>query len=257
MRGARAVVAVVAGACVVACSSASSDDTGAARRNGIDGPVVTYGTKYEGGEFHLGPVDWDESSSHNACAPAEGYPSVVRDAEGDGPLLAGLPSDLADVAQYCDACVYVKTSRGREAILRVVTYGETSHNSVDVSPAAFEVLDGDVESRRTMTWQLAKCPERGKVLYHFQTGSSEYWTSLWVREARVPITKVEVKSANHAAYVALVRGDDGTLTDGAGFGKGPFSIRVTALDGQQVVDTFDFPNGGLAGAILTGTGNLQ
>ena len=49
-----------------------------------------------------------------------------------------------------------------------------------------------------MTWQFAGVPgDRRVINYEFQTGSSEYWTSLWVRNARVPLTMVEVKSPNH------------------------------------------------------------
>jgi expansin (peptidoglycan-binding protein) len=107
-----------------------------------------------------------------------------------------------------------------------------------------------------MTWQLTECPDTGPILYEVQTGSSEYWTSLWVRNARLPLTSVEVQSPNHAAYVALTRGSDGTLTDAAGFGKGTFSIRLTAVGGAPIVDTFSWPSAGIAGQMLTGHGNF-
>jgi expansin (peptidoglycan-binding protein) len=94
-------------------------------------------------------------------------------------------------------------------------------------------------------------------MYEFQTGSNEWWTSFWLRNARAPLTKVEVKSVNHGSYVALQRGSDGTLTDGGGFGKGAFTIRATGVDGQQVEDTFDWPAAGIAGAMLTGKGNFK
>ena len=41
-----------------------------------------------------------------------------------------------------------------------------------------------------MTWQFAKCNDTGPMHYEFQTGSNPYWTSLWVRNARVPLTDV-------------------------------------------------------------------
>ena len=95
------------------------------------------------------------------------------------------------------------------------------------------------------------------MFYEVQTGSNEWWTSLWVRNARVPLAKVEVQSQNHASFVELTRGGDGTLTDASGFGAGQFSIRSTGVDGQVVVDTFEWPSGGIAGAFLTGQGNFQ
>ncbi len=228
---------------VLACSSPDRDD-----------PVVTLGQTYEGGEFHLGPVDWEETKFHNACAPAEKYPPAVRAVEGS--LLAGLWRGFPDVARYCDACIQVTTARGRSALLRVVTYGETTRNSIDVSPEAYELLNAG-EYPRTMTWHFAKCPDSGTVIYQFQTASSEYWTSLWVRQGRLPIDRVEVKSKNHPEYVALVRGSDGTLTDPDGSGNGPFPIQTTAIDGQSIVDTFEWPSAGIAGQLLEGSSNLR
>jgi expansin (peptidoglycan-binding protein) len=246
-----AVLAIIA-----ACSSSesSSGGGGPGGGGGDPGPLVTYGKKYEGGVFHLGPVDWDETQWHNACAPGTKYAPAIRAAEGN--LLAGLWRGIPDVAGYCDACIHVTTAKGKTALLRVVTYGDTSDNSIDVSPEAYALLNSD-EHPRSMTWQFAKCPDTGKIMYEFQTGSSEWWTSLWVRNARVPLTKVEVQSKNQAAFTALARAGDGTLTLASGFGKGPFTIRLTGMDGQTVTDTFEWPAAGVAGQTLSGQGNFK
>jgi expansin (peptidoglycan-binding protein) len=174
----------------------------------------------------------------------------------EGTLLAGLWNGIPNVAGYCDACIEVTTDKGKSALLRVVTYGDTTTNSIDTSPDAYALLNSG-EYPRGMTWQLARCPDTGPMLYEFQTGSNQWWTSLWVRNARVPLAKVEVQSPNHASWTELARGSDGTLTDGGGFGQGAFSIRSTGVDGQVVVEAFDWPAGGIAGAFLTGKGNFQ
>jgi expansin len=251
------VVALAALGVLAACGSSTETPDGttstATPTSGTvqtpDGPLVTYGETYAGGEFHLGPVDYEETQWHNACAAGTKYAPAIRRSEGV--LLAGLWDGIPDVAQYCDACIHVTTAKGKSALLRVVTYGETTKNSIDVSPEAYALLDSG-ESPRTMTWQLAKCPDAGALVYEFQTGANEWWTSLWVRNGRVPITKVEVKSANHADFAPLERGGDGTLTDASGFGKGPFTLRLTGLDGQVVTESFEWPSDGIAGATLTG-----
>lgn len=221
---------------------------------GEDGPPATFDTVYEGGEFHLGPVDYEETHFHNACAPSTKYSAQVRQAEGN--MLAGLDASLPNVGGYCDACILVTTAKGKTALLRVVTHGGTTKNSIDVSQNAFDILDSG-EYPRTMTWQFAKCAESGSVIYEFQTAANPDWTSLWVRNARVPLKKVEVKSVKHGTFTALERGNDGTLTDNAGFGQGQFTIKLTGIDGSEYSDTFDWPSGGIGGKTLTGKGNFE
>ena len=234
-------------------NSSAGGSGGTGNEGSSSSGVTTYGTLYQGGQFHLGPVDYEETHFHNACAPGSKYASNIRALEGN--LLTGLWNGIPNTAELWDACIYVQTARGKSAILRVVTFGDTSQNSIDTSPEAFALLDSG-EYPRSMTWQLAKCPDTGKVVYEFQTGSSQWWTSLWVRNARLPITKVEVQSPNHD-YVSLRRESDGTLNDDGGFGAGHFSIRLTAIDGQQIVDEFDWPASGIAGQMLTGAGNFK
>jgi expansin (peptidoglycan-binding protein) len=134
----------------------------------------------------------------------------------------------------------VKTATNKSIVLRVVTYGvENEPGDIDVSPSAYAALNTE-EYPRTMTWEFAHCPDTGGVIYEFQTEANAWWTSLWVRNAALPLTKVEVKSTNHPEFYALRRETDGTLNDDGGFGEGPFTIRLTAMDGQTIAH--DFPS---------------
>jgi expansin len=235
-------------------SSGTSDGGSSVVVSTDDAGLVTYGQAYTAGVYNLGPVDYTESQWHNACAPTTKYDSRVQAVEGT--LLAGLWNGIPNTEDYCDSCIWVVTGKGKSALLRVVTYGDTSTDSIDTSTQAYSLLN-EMENPRTMTWQFAKCPDTGPMMYEFQTGSNAYWTSLWVRNARVPLAKVEVESANHTSWIALQRGNgDGTLTDASGFGTGTFTIRSTGVDGQQVTDTFDWPAAGIAGAFLTGKENF-
>lgn len=240
-------------------STPATDDSGTLILTANDasastGGNVTYGELFTGGQFHLGPVDYEETVWKNACAPGTKYAQSIRQEEGQ--LLAGLWDGIPNVAGYCDACIRMTTDKGKTALLRVVTYGATTKNSVDVSPAAYKILNSG-EYPRMMTWQFAKCDDTGKIHYEFKPGSHEYWTSFWIRNARVPLAKVEVKSPNHASFFPLKRSTDGTLTDDKGFGKGPFTLRLTGVDGSVVTDTFDWPSGGVANKTLDGAGNFQ
>jgi expansin (peptidoglycan-binding protein) len=203
---------------------------------------------FSGGEFHLGPVDWAESEWTNSCSP---YPEAIQELEGD--FLAGLELTHNGDGQLCDACVELVAETGKSIVARVITTGVTTPNSIDLSPEAFAALDSG-EYPRAMTWQVVKCPDTGNLHYQFQTEANVWWTSLWVRNARVPIEKIEVQSANHDDWFALTRGSDGTYTDNSGFGDGPFTLRVTGIDGQTVEDSFDSFS---PGDLVESSGNFE
>mgnify|MGYP001580218995 CR=1 FL=1 len=226
-------LAVVIGGVLAACSY----DTG------NEPPTHTsqnqYGDEHTG-QYHLGPVDFAETEWHNACAPGGGYREGLRGMTGlGGEYLAGVSNAFTDGGAVCDACILIETAEGRSIVARVVTYGATNEpGDIDVSPSVYAELNQD-EWPRTMTWQFADCPDTGTLRYEFQTGANVWWTSFWVRNPRVPVVRVEVRSTNHAEWFELRRAGDGTLNDDGGFGEGPFTLRLTGMDDQVVEDTFD------------------
>jgi hypothetical protein len=204
-----------------------------------DGGLAFLGPEHAG-EYHLGPVEWT-GSYHNACSP---YPASVQALEGG--LLAGVSNTLAGDGSYCDACIRVETGLGRSAVLRVVTYGDTSApGNIDVSQAAYTQLHRG-EYPRAMRWRLVTCPTREPLYLQFQTGANEWWTSLWVRNPRVAVARVEVRSAHHASWFARRRETDGTFNDDHGFGAGAFTLRVVGVNGAAVeVAAAGFQPGGI------------
>jgi expansin (peptidoglycan-binding protein) len=201
------------------------------------------------GQYNLGPVAFT-GSFWNSCAP------YTAELESDvGSLLAGLAIAYNGDGSLCDTCILVETAKGKSVTARVITTGDThTVNDIDLSQAAYDAINSG-EYPRSMTWQLVKCPDgAGPLRYQFQTQANADWTSLWVRNGRLPIRNVEVESPHHPSFAALTRGRDGTLTDASGFGGGPFTIRVSAEGGQVITDTFPAIT---PGAVLTGASQFQ
>lgn len=206
------------------------------------GPPTTSGETFgptHAGSYHLSPVDWAQTAWSNSCAP---YPPAVQALEGQ--YLAGVDNSLNGDGSLCDACALVTTRLGRSVLVRIITTGvSNAPGDMDLSPeanAAIYELDpqGTSANPRPMTWQLAKCPPTGKIALQYQTGANPWWTSFWVRNARLPLAKVEVQGAHHAAFVSLRRETDGTWNDDQGFGEGAFTLRLTSTSGAVLTQTF-------------------
>ncbi len=240
-----AVFASIPLALVVAACGASADESDTASTAHVAAAIG----ETHAGDYHLGPVAFS-GADWNSCAP---YTPELEKSAGD--LLAGVALGFNGDGSLCDACILITTAKGKSVTARLVTTGEMrGPNDVDLSQKAFDAIHQG-EYPRSMTWQLVKCPATSeKVRYQFQKDANPYWTSLWVRSGRLPIRTVEVKSANHPQFVSLRRGDDGTLTDDAGFGEGPFTLRVTAYDGQVITDTFEAFS---PGAVLTSKSQFE
>jgi len=203
-------------------------------------------------------------STSTGKAGSKGTPTVTGDVVGDkelqasvglgGEFIAGVSNAFNDGGGVCDACILIETGMGKSIVARVVTYGvEHADGDIDVSPSVFAAINVS-ENPRSQTWHFARCPEEGNMQYEFQTGSNPYWTSLWVRNPRMPLAKAEVKTATGKDFVALTRAGDGTLTDASGFGGGAFTLRLTSMDGQVVTE--DQP-GFKAGALVKSTQQFQ
>ncbi len=205
-------------------------------------PPVTSGEAFGAehvGSYHLGPVDWEGTQWNNSCSP---YPRAVQVLEGQ--YLAGVDNSLNDNGQLCDACALVTTRLGKSVLVRIVTTGSSNApGDMDLSPEAWQAIHeedpmGTSANPRPMTWQLAKCAPGSRIHLQYQTQANTDWTSLWVRNARLPLERVRVKSSRHASLTALRRESDGTWNDDSGFGSGAFTLELTSTSGATLTQEF-------------------
>jgi expansin (peptidoglycan-binding protein) len=239
---------------LAACgSSSSTPGDGGITSDGSNAGGHSFGDPHSG-NFWLGPVDYTETQFHNACAPSNKYPAGIRQLYGN--YIMGLANQVqlggltASQGQLCDVCAEL-TANGHTLVAHVVTYGqETGPNDIDVSPEIDTALGS--ATGRTLTWRFVSCPTTAPVRYTFdgRQWSNTYFFRVWVRNARVPVAKVEYRIGT-AAWAAAAWQNDGAFQASSQDFSGGFQLRVTSIDGQILEDaipglgTFD-PDVGIA-----------
>lgn len=218
-----------------------------------DGSSQYFGDPHSG-NFWIGPVDFAETEWSNACAPSVKYPAGIQQLYGN--YIMGLSNEMvlqglsAGSGQLCDVCAEL-TAHGQTLVAHVVTYGdETGPNDIDVSPEIDKALNGATD--RKLTWRFVSCPTTAPIYYTFdgREWSNTWFFRVWIRNARVPVAKVEFRIGTKAWAAADWQSDGAWQASSQDFSAG-FSLRVTSLDGQTVEDsipglnTFD-PNVGIA-----------
>jgi hypothetical protein len=200
----------------------------------------TFGDSHSG-NFWLGPVDFAGTEWPNGCAPSDGpYPKAIQGLYGD--YLMGVANEVklgslaAKHGQLCDTCAEL-SANGVTLIAHVITYGEeTGPNDIDVSPEARDALHGS--TNYTCTWRFVTCPTKNAIVYTFdgRDWSNVWYFRVWVRNARVPVAKLEYKLGSKAWAVAEWQNDGAWQAANADFSQG-FSLRVTSIEGATIEDT--------------------
>ncbi len=142
---------------------------------------------------------------------------------------------MAASGELCDACVEL-AANGKTVVARAITYGqETGPNDIDVSPEIDAALDAS--AGRNVTWRFVTCPVSDPIHYTFdgREWDNVYFFRVWVRNSRVPITKVEYR-LGAGSWAAADGQSDGAFEASSADFSGGFSLRVTSLDGQTLED---------------------
>ena len=223
--------------------SPGGSDAGPALDSSVPVVVSDGGTRYFGdphsGNFWIGPVDYAETVFHNACAPSVKYPVAIQQLYGN--YIMGLSNQAqlqtltAGNGQLCDVCAEL-TANGQTLIAHVVTYGdETGPWDIDVSTQVDSALNGT--ANRRITWQFIACPTTAPITYTFdgRQWSNTWFFRVWVRNARVPVAKVEYKLGANAWSTVDWQSDGAWQASSADF-SGGFSLRVTSIDNQTIED---------------------
>ena len=177
-------------------------------------------------------------------APESGV-ATYYDATGEGACsFDATPNDL-DVAAIdmpewsgsapCGECAAVTGPNGSVTVRIVDLCPGCEKGHLDLSMSAFAKIADVAAGRVPVSWQVVPCAVAGNVEYRYKEGSSQYWTAIQVRNHRLPIASLEVQLGG--AWQPVTRSDYNYFVDAAGVGTtGALTVRITATDGQQLVD---------------------
>lgn len=180
-----------------------------------------------------------------ADVPGESGQATYYDADGTGNcsfdassdfLVAAMNASDYGTADWCGGCVDVTGPDGHVVVRIVDKCPGCAAGDLDLSETAFGMIAPLSAGRVDITWQEVACPVDGPVSYHFQDGSSQFYTAVQVRDHKYPLVKLEVVDAGGAA-TEISRVDYNYFVATDGLGTGPYTFRVTDDRGQTIEDS--------------------
>ena len=139
----------------------------------------------------------------------------------------------------CGECVAVTGPKGNVTVRIVDRCPECEAGHLDLSQSAFAKIADVSAGNVPISWQVVECNVSGPVSYHYKDGTSQYWTAIQVRNSRLPVTSLEIQS--NGAFSPVGRESYNYFVDASGAGSGSVTVRITSIDGQQLVDTLTPP----------------
>jgi expansin len=212
--------------------AACSDSAGQGDGDGDDGG--TGGSTGSGASACADVATFEGEGTYYA---ATGDGACSFGVSADNPLLVGaMNAPDYDNSNVCGACAHIQGPDGEVTVRIVDLCPECAHGDIDLSPAAFEKLAPLEKGRIPISWQFVPCAVSGSIVYHFKEGSNQWWTAVQVRNHRFGIAKFEWKS-DDGVWHDVPRVDYNYFVDAGGMGPGPYTFRVTDVEGGVVEDS--------------------
>ena len=166
---------------------------------------------------------------------ADGTGNCSFDASPNDLMVAAMNAPDYNNAQWCGACLAVTGPMGNSITVRVVDQCPgCSHGDLDLSETAFDMLSPMSAGRIKISWQEVPCDVTGPIAYNFQSGASQFYAAIQIRNSRYPIAMIEALQGS--AYTALAKQSYNYYVASGGLGKGPYDLRVTDERGQVIED---------------------
>jgi len=178
------------------------------------------GQTYSGdGTYYLG------DGSGNCSYPA-----------GGSVLYAAMNETDYENSLNCGAYIQATGPKGTTTVKVADRCPECAPGDIDFSPEAFDQIANRADGRVPITWHLVSAPAGiGNLQFVVKDGSNPWWVAFQVRQHANIVTTLEVQVSG--SWQALERQQYNYFLASSGLGAGPFTIRVTDIYGQQLVQS--------------------
>ena len=165
---------------------------------------------------------------------ADGTGNCSFDAGSDFMVAAMNAADYGH-AVWCGACLAVTGPMGNSITVRVVDQCPgCSHGDLDLSETAFGMLSPLAAGRIAISWHEVPCDVTGPIAYNFQTGASQFYAAIQIRNSRYPIASID--AVQGSTTTPLAQQTYNYFVAASGLGPGPYDLRVTDERGQMIED---------------------
>ena len=145
------------------------------------------------------------------------------------------PWDYANSAA-CGACMEVTGPYGTVTVqVTQNCAGACARDEIELSETAFGMIADTGEGHAPVTWQLVSCDVTGPIAFHFEPESSEWWASIQLRNHRIPVETLEMRWTD-GTWRNLPRQAHNYFEARDTPGPGPYTLRVTSVDQQQITE---------------------
>ncbi len=187
---------------------------------------------------HSGGATWYQMGSGNLghC----GFPGYDSNTD----LFAALNSGDYGTAEYCGAFARVTNkANGNQVVVQIIDSCPLDSNPIctaghlDLSHAAFALLDDPVVGVLSIEWTLIEAPNPGPLSVQVKDGSNPFWAALQVRDHRHPIATLGARPVGSSdAFTPLERQPYNYFVAANGLGD-QAEVRVTDIFGHEITLT--------------------
>jgi expansin len=183
----------------------------------------------DGSVLHKGEATFYSDTTFGHC----GFPTAQQQY-----YHGAMNNEDYDTAASCGTWVHITGPLGEVTAFIDDECPECKKGDIDLGPRTFGMIGNLADGRIPISWRYVEAPVSGPIRYFWKDGSSQWHIELQIRNHRYAIYRVEI-CIPPGDWISMPRQTYNffVLAGGVNAKPGPYTIRVTDIFGQQLVDS--------------------